>query len=125
MEQYGENIYIRTGQDPSCYGKYEVELEAEIPGYLEQVRAALESSGYILVDFDQWGLTYFSGDDLDLSIDADELDDYGYKSRIILRKGKLSEDNIDNAREYLRQIYYRITDEIGMPVASYPFKARG
>lgn len=118
MEQYSENIYIRTGQDPSRYGKYEVELEAEIPGYVDPIRAALESSGYVLVDFDQWGLSYFSGDDLDLSIDVDELDDYRQKFRIILRRGKLSEDDIDDAREYLRQIYREITDKSNAHMAS-------
>lgn len=111
--EYGENVYIRTGQDPSRYGKYEVELEAEIRGYIDSIRADLESSGYYWVDCDQWGFTYFSGDDPDLSIDADELDDYGDKSRLILRKGKLSEYDIDSAIEYLRQIYRKLTDEIG------------
>lgn len=122
--EYGENVYIRTGRDSSRYGKYEVELEAEIPGYIDPIRAALESSGYYWADFDQWGFTYFSEDDPDLSIDADELDDYGDRSRLILRKGKLSEYDIDDARGYLLEIYYRIIDEIGMPVASYPFEAQ-
>ena len=53
----GEKTYIRTGQDPSHYGKYEVELEVEIPGYIESIKGALESAGYVLGDFDQWGLT--------------------------------------------------------------------
>jgi hypothetical protein len=116
--EYGENVHIRMGRDPSRYGKYEVELEGEVAGYLDRVRAALESSGYILVDLDQWGLSYSSGDDPDLSVDADELDDYGYKFRIILRKGKLSEDDIDNAREHLRQIYREITDKSNAQMAS-------
>jgi len=110
MEQYGENIYTRIGHDRSHYGKYEVELEAEVPGYLDPIKASLEDSGYIVVDFDQWGLTYSSGDDPDLSVNVDELDDYGNRSRIILRKGKLSEEDIGDARQYLQNIYNEITD---------------
>ena len=116
MEQYGENVYTRIGHDRSHYGKYEVELEAEVPGYLDPIKAALDSSGYILVDFDQWGLTYFSGDDPGLSVNVDELDDYGDKSRMILRKGELSQDDIDEAKDYLRQIYREITDEVDAPL---------
>lgn len=112
MEQYGENIYTRIGHDRSHYAKYETELEAEVPGYLDPIKTSLENSGYILVDFDQWGLTYFSGDDPDLSINIDELDDYGDKSRIILRKGKLLEHDIDESRRYLQRIYYEILGEI-------------
>ncbi len=116
MEQYGENSYTRICHDHSHYGKYEAELEAEIPGYLDPIKAALDSSGYILVDFDQWGLTYFSGDDPDLSVSVDELNDYGDKSRIILRKGRLSQDDIDEAKDYLQQIYHEITNEVDAPL---------
>jgi len=116
MEEYGENIYVRIGQDRSHYGRYEVELEAEVPGYLDPIKASLESSGYILVDYDQWGLRYFSGDDPALSIDVDELDDYGDRSRIILCKGQLSEDDIDEAKDYLRQIYRKVTNEVNTPL---------
>ena len=108
MEQYGENIYTRIGHDRSHYGKYEAELEVEIPGYLDPIKSSLENSGYILEDFDQWGLTYFSCDDPDLTVSVDELDDYGDKSRIILRKGRLLEHDIGKARNYLQGIYYEI-----------------
>ena len=112
MEQYGENIYIGIGHDHSHYGRYEVELEAEVPGYLDPIKAALESSGHILVDFDQWGLTYLSGNGPDLSVKVDELDDYGNKSRLVLRKGDLSEYDIDDTKKTLQQIYCEIIDEI-------------
>ncbi len=125
MEQYGENIYTKIGQDRSRYGKYEVELEAEVPGYLDPIKSALNSSGYILVDFDQWGLTYFSGDDPDLSVNVDELDDYGDKSRIILHKGKLSEHDIDKARNYLQRIYYEILGKIDVEsVEAFEYSSR-
>ena len=116
MEQYGENIYTRIGHDRSHDGKYEAELEVEVPGYLDPIKTSLENSGYILVDFDQWGLTYFSGDDPDLSVNVDELDDYGDKSQIILRKGRLSQDDIDEAKDYLQQIYRKITGEVDAPL---------
>ena len=112
MEEYGENVYVRAGQDRSHYGKYEVELEAEIPGYLDAIKVSLESYGGLLVDFDQWGLRYFSGDDPDLTIEADELDDFGDKSRLILRKEKLSKDEINIAKDYLRHIYHEIASGI-------------
>jgi hypothetical protein len=112
MEQYGENIYTRIGHDRSHYGKYMAELEAEVPGYLDPIKTSLEDSGYISVDFDQWGLTYFSCDDPDLSVNVDELDNYGDKSRLILRKGKLSKDEIDITKGYLRKIYRQITSRI-------------
>ena len=122
MEQYGENIYTKIGHDRSRYGKYEAELEAEVPGYLDPIKTSLEDSGYILVDFDQWGLTYFSGDDPDLSINVDELDDYGDKSRIILRKGKLLEHDIDEARRYLQRIYDEILCGIDVePVEAFEY----
>jgi hypothetical protein len=112
MKQYGENIYTRIGHDRSHYGKYEVELEAGIPGYIDPIKAALDSSGYILADFDQWGITYFSSDDSDLSVNVDELDDYGAKFRIILRKGTLLEYDINEAKRYLQRIYYEILSKI-------------
>jgi hypothetical protein len=112
MEEYGENVYVRAGQDRSHYGKYEVELEAGVLGYIDAIKVSLESYGGLLVDFDQWGLRYFSSDDPDLTIEANELDDYGDKSILILRKEKLSKDEIDIAKDYLRQIYHEITDGI-------------
>ncbi len=116
MERYGDGVHIRTSQDPSHHGKYQVELEAEIPGNIELPKAALESLGYGLADFDQWGLTYLSLEDPDLSADVDELNDYGDNTRLTLRKGRLSKYDIDEARESLEQIYFRIVDEIGMPI---------
>ena len=125
MEQYGENIYSRIGHDRSHYGKYEAELEVEIPGYLDPIKTSLENSGYILVDFDQCGLTYFSRDDPDLSVNVDELDDYGDKSQIILRKGKLLEHDIDKARNYLQQIYYEILGEINFePIEAFEYSSQ-
>jgi len=125
MEQYGENIYTRIGHDRSHDDKYEAELEVEVPGYLDPIKTSLENSGYILVDFDQWGLTYFSGDDPDLSVNVDELDDYGDKSRIILRKGKLLEHDIDKARNYLQRIYYEILGEIDVePVEAFEYSSQ-
>ncbi len=94
-----------------------MELEAEIPGNIELPKVALESLGYGLADFDQWGLTYLSLEDPDLSADVDELNDYGDNTRLTLRKGRLSKYDIDEARESLEQIYCRIVDEIGMPIA--------
>jgi hypothetical protein len=117
MERYGDGVHIRTSQDPSHHGKYQVELEAEIPGNIELPKAALESLGYGLADFDQWGLTYLSSVDPDLMADVDELDDYGDNIRLILRKCRLSKYDIDDARECLEQIYCRMVDEIGMPIA--------
>jgi len=116
MERYGDGVHIRTSQDPSHHDKYQVELEAEIPGNIELPKAALESLGYGLADFDQWGLTYLSSVDPDLMADVDELDDYGDNTRLILRKGRLSKHDIDDARERLEQIYCRIVDEIGVPI---------
>ncbi len=117
MERYGDGVRIRTSQDPSHHGKYQVELEAEIPGNIEPHKAVLESLGYGLADFDQWGLTYLSQEDPDLSAGVDELNDYGDNTRLTLRKGRLSKYDIDEAREALEQIYCRIVDEIGMPIA--------
>ncbi len=117
MERYGDGVRIRTSQDPSHHDKYQVELEAEIPGNIEPPKAALESLGYGLADFDQWALTYLSLEDPDLSAGVDELNDYGDNTRLTLRKGRLSKYDIDEARESLEQIYCRIVDEIGMPIA--------
>ena len=116
MDEYGENLYIRADQDPSYYRRYEVELGVQLPGYLDHIWEALESSGYILTDFDQWGLRYLSGDDPDLQIDIDELDDYGGMCRLVLRKGKLSEGDIDDAKVYLQHIYSQIAEQIDTPV---------
>jgi len=112
MEQYGDNVYTRLRHDRSHYGKYEVEIEAEVQDYLDPIKTYLGDSGYILVDFDQWGLTYFSRDDPELSINIDELDDYGNKSRITLRKARLSQDDIEETIDYLQQIYRKITGEV-------------
>ena len=116
MERYGDGVHIRTSQDSSHHGKYQVELEAEIPGNIELPKVALESLGYGLADFDQWGLTYLSLEDPDLSADVDELNDYWDNTRLTLRKGRLSKYDIDEAKESLEQIYCRIVDEIGMPI---------
>ena len=62
-------------------------------------------------------LTYLSQEDPDLSADVDELNDYGVNTRLTLRKGRLSKYDIDEVRESLEQIYCRIVDEIGMPIA--------
>ncbi|MFB0554217.1 MAG: hypothetical protein ACETWQ_12995 [Phycisphaerae bacterium] len=111
MEHYGDGICIRTGPDPSRYGKYQVELEAEIASSIEPIKEALESLQYVPVDFDQWGLTYISRKDPDLSVDVDELDDYGENTRVVLRKGRLSESNIDEARCYLELLYRRLINK--------------
>ena len=116
MERYGDGVHIRTSQDPSHHDKYQVELEAEIPGNIELPKAALESLGYGLADFDQWGLTYLSSRDPDLIADVDELDDYGDNTRLILRKGRLSKHDIDDAREYLVLVYREITNDISIPI---------
>jgi len=116
MKQYGDAVNIRANQDPSHYGSYQIELKAEIPGSMQPTKEALESYGFLLVDFDQWGLTYLSSVDPDLIADVDELDDYGDSTRLILRKGRLLKYDINNAMENLEQIYCRIVDEIGMPI---------
>jgi len=66
---------------------------------------------YVPVDFDQWGLTYISRKDPDLSVDVDELDDYGENTRVVLRKGRLSERDIDEARCCLELLYRWLTDK--------------
>ncbi len=124
MERYGDGIHIRTSQDPSHHDKYQVELEAEIPGNIEPHKAVLESLGYGLADFDQWGLTYLSLEDPDLSADVDELNDYGDNTRLTLRKGRLSKYDVDEARETLEQMYCRIVDEIGMPINTSSLKCQ-
>ena len=116
MKPYGEAVNIRTSQDSSHYGSYQIELEVEIPGSMQPTKEALESYGFLLIDFDQWGVTYISSKDPDLMGDVDELDDYGDSTRLILRKGRVSKYDIDDARERLEQIYYRIVDEIGVPI---------
>jgi hypothetical protein len=116
MERYGDGVHIRTSQDPSHHDKYQVELEAEIPGDMELPKAALESLGYGLADFDQWGLTYLSQEDPDLIADVDELNEYGDNTRLTLRKGRLSKYDVDEARKSLEQIYCSIIDEIGVPL---------
>jgi len=116
MKQYGDTINIKASQDPSHYGSYQIELKAEIPGSMQPTKEALESYGFSLVDFDQWGLTYLSKVYPDLTADVDELDDYGDSTRLILRKGRLLEYDFDEAWKYLELIYCRIVDEIGMPI---------
>jgi hypothetical protein len=116
MERYGDGVHIRTSQDPSHHDKYQVELEAEIPGDMELPKAALESLGYGLADFDQWGLTYLSQEDPDLIADVDEINEYGDNTRLTLRKGRLSKYDVDEARKSLEQIYCSIIDEIGVPL---------
>ena len=116
MERYGDGVHIRTSQDPFHHDKYQVELEAEIPGDMELPKAALESLGYGLADFDQWGLTYLSQEDPDLIADVDELNEYGDNTRLTLRKGRLSKYDVDEARKSLEQIYCSIIDEIGVPL---------
>jgi hypothetical protein len=111
MEPCQDGADLRTSQDPSHYGKYQVELVTVIPGTVEPFKQALESSEYALIDFDQWGLTYVSRKDPDLSVDVSELDDYGENTRVVLRKGRLSECDIDEARCYLEMLYRRLTDK--------------
>jgi len=110
MEQY-DGVQIRKISDPVHPGKYQVELEAEFPGTYDPIKATLESAGYSLVDFDQWGLTFSSKNDPDLRVDVDELDDYGDASRLVLRKGRVSEKDLDTAAEYLGQIYRQLGQE--------------
>lgn len=74
-ETIGEKRRKGAHQDPSHYGSYQIELEAKIPGRIQPTREALESYGFLLVDFDQWGLTYLSSKDPHLIADVDELDD--------------------------------------------------
>lgn len=81
------------------------------------MKDALESAGYIMVDFDQWGITCLSEQDPDLEVDLDELSDYGDQSRLVLRRGRLSENEIDDAKEYLNRIYRGIRDQIVADVA--------
>lgn len=106
-----KNPCIRIGLDPSHYGAYEVELAAEIPGNIDPIRTALESSGYTLVDCDQWGLTYFDDHEPYLRIDVDELDDLGHTSRVIIRKGRLTARDIHLAADQLKQVYRHVAVE--------------
>ena len=116
MDQYDEIACIRTSQDSSHFGKYEMELGAEITGSIDLLKAALESSGYVLVDFDQWGYAYLSGDDPDLTAEVNDLNDYVGKCRLTFRRGRLLEDEIGDAREYVRQIYNVITNRMAVEV---------
>ena len=111
MERYGSAVRTTNIPDPAHYGKYQVELEAEIVGPIEPVEAALESAGYVMVDFDPWGMTYLSKNDPDLRVDVDELDDYGDNIRLFLRKSRLSEQDAHEAEEYLQRIYCELTNE--------------
>jgi hypothetical protein len=111
MERHRNGICIRTTQDPSHFGLYQIELEAEIPSDLQPDRKVLESYGFVPVDFDQWGLAYLSTNDPDLSAEVDEVDDYGDNSRLILRKGRLSEYDIDETKLYLEQLYRQLTSK--------------
>ena len=110
MRGYGDRVCTRTAQDPSHYGHYQVELETVVPGTVESVGHALESSECALFDFDQRGLVYISKKDPDLSVDLDELDDYGDNTRLVLRKGRLSGCDIDEARRYLELFYRQLTN---------------
>lgn len=114
MERYGDSLSISTNPDPSHYGSYRVELKVEIPGRLESAEKALKSCGLLACDFDQWGMSFLSHKDADLTAGVDELGDYGDSSRLVLRIGKLSENDVGNARDYLQQIYCEIIDKIGM-----------
>jgi len=111
MERYGNGVRTRNIPDPTHYGKYQVELEAEIAGPIEPVKATLKSAGYVMVDFDQWGMTYLSKQDPDLRVDVDELDDYGDNIRLFLRKSRLSGQDAHEAEEYLQRIYCELTDQ--------------
>jgi hypothetical protein len=110
MEQH-DGVQIRRISDPVHPGKYQVELEAEFPGTYDPIKTTLESAGYALVDFDQWGLTFSSKKDLDLRVDVDELDDYGDTSRLILCKGRLSESDIDRAKSCLLRTYREVAEK--------------
>ena len=115
MEQYDNNFYIRTCQDPARRGNYQVELEGKVTSNVEPIGAALESSGYRLADFDQWGLTYLSREYPDLWIDLDELDEYCCKTRLVLHKDRLFESKVDIAKECLERIYHQIINKITPP----------
>lgn len=100
--------HIETRKDSSHYGYFEVELAAGLSAYMDTVKAGLESLGFKLVDFSEWGVTYFSKNDPSITADVDEFDSYSESSQLVLRKGKLLENQVEAAREYLQHIYNKV-----------------
>ena len=82
---------LRISRDPAHLGQYQIEIETELATDVELIEAALRSARYGVVDFDPWGRTYLSVDDPYLEVDVDALSDYGDRSRLRMRRSKISE----------------------------------
>jgi hypothetical protein len=116
MNRYEDNPSVSIRPDPSHYGSYRVELKAEIPGRLETAEKALRSCGFLACDFDQWGMSFLSRKEPDLTAEVDEVSDYGDSSQLALYKSKLSRNDIGGASEFLQQIYRQIIDKIDIRI---------
>jgi len=101
---------VQTGTYPDLWrkGRYRVELNAELPFYMEDVDAALQQSGYEAVDADQWGHSYHHKADPQRTAEIDESEARGGYVKIMLRDGGLEGDGIKQAEDQLDLLYDRI-----------------
>ena len=114
MECYGcstcqPKTYVR--EDPWRRDKYQVELEAEFPGDLEEMSGTLEKEGFYIVDLDQWGKLFFSRHYPSLEADLKEVEEYGSQLRLSLKRGDLQPEAVVDAQKELltqgKRILYR------------------
>jgi len=101
---------VQTGTYPDLWrkGHYRVELNAELPFYMEDVDVALQQAGYEAVDADQWGRSYRHKADPQQTAEVDESEDGGGYVKIMLRDGGLEDDGIKQAEDQLDLLYDRI-----------------
>ena len=105
MYATASDVQIETYGDLWQKGRYRVELGAELPFDPDDVDNALEKLGYKVIDAGQWGRSYHHGRDQKRSAELDELEEPEISLRLTLRHGDLGEEDIDTAKDQLRELY--------------------
>jgi len=102
---------IRILPDGWRYGRYCAALTAELPVGLSAADEALGAIGYSVNDADQWGRSYCdpAGGQF---VELDEQESPYYPVLLSIRTEDLSADDIDRAKEQLRQVHGRIREEL-------------
>lgn len=100
-----DKVNVQRGSDRFRKGYHEVCLEAYNSSSLDDLADSLEENGYKLVDIEEGGFTYYSKDGktevyLDRVWNTED-----QVSRVMMLRGKLSEDDLPVTEQQLRALY--------------------
>ena len=104
---YGGHPKTYMREDPWRRGKYQVGLEVEFPGDLEEMNEMLEEEGFYVADLGQWGKTYFSRRYPRVEAELEEIDEYSDLLRLSIKQNNLEEEELPETRRNLYAMFER------------------